>query len=160
MQVYILRHGIAENGRPGGNDADRALTNEGRKKLREVLRLAEKADVVPSLILTSPYVRAVQTAEVVIEVLGYANDLLRTEALIPSSDPEDVWDEIRVHQGVMQLMLVGHEPMLSRLVAFLLNANALMVDVKKGALVRIDIDGFGSQPRGVLKWMIVPKLAA
>jgi phosphohistidine phosphatase len=160
MQVYILRHGIAEDVKPGGNDSDRALTNEGRKKLREVLRLAEKADVVPSLILTSPYVRAVQTAEAVIEVLGYANDLLRTEALVPSADPRDIWEEMRVHQGVMQLMLVGHEPMMSKLVAFLLNSPGLMVDVKKGALLRVDIDTFGLQPRGVLKWMAVPKLAA
>ncbi len=158
MQVYILRHGIAEDVKPGGNDPDRALTNEGRKKLREVLRAAERADVVPSLIVTSPYLRAVQTAEVVIEVLGYANDLLRTEALIPSADPEDLWEEIRVHQGVMQLMLVGHEPMLSQLVAFLLNSPSLMVDVKKGALLRIDIDHFGAQPHGVLRWMVVPKL--
>jgi phosphohistidine phosphatase len=158
MQVYILRHGIAEDVKPGGNDPDRALTNEGRKKLREVLRAAERADVVPSLIVTSPYLRAVQTAEVVIEVLGYANDLLRTEALIPSADPEDLWEEIRVHQGVMQLMLVGHEPMLSQLAAFLLNSPSLMIDVKKGALLRIDIEQFGAQPHGVLKWMVVPKL--
>jgi len=160
MQVYILRHGIAEEGRAGGRDADRALTNEGRKKLREVLRVAEKADVVPSLILTSPYVRAVQTAEVVIEVLGYANDLLRTEALIPSSNPESIWEEIRIHQGVMQLMLVGHEPLLSRIVSFLLDSSSLMIDVKKGSIIRIDIDQFGSQPHGILKWMLVPKLAA
>ena len=158
MQVYILRHGIAEDVKAGGKDADRALTNEGRKKLREVLRAAERADVVPSVIVTSPYLRAVQTAEVVIEVLGYANDLLRTEALIPSADPEDLWEEIRVHQGVMQLMLVGHEPMLGKLVAFLLNSRSLMVDVKKGALLRVDIDQFGAQPHGVLKWMVVPKL--
>jgi phosphohistidine phosphatase len=159
MQVYILRHGIAEDVKPGGKDADRALTNDGRKKLREVLRAAERADVVPGVIVTSPYLRAVQTAEVVIEVLGYANDLLRTEALIPSADPEDLWDELRVHQGVMQLMLVGHEPMLGKLVAFLLNAPSLMVDVKKGALLRIDIEQFGAQPHGVLKWMVVPKVA-
>lgn len=158
MQVYILRHGIAEDVKPGGSDADRALTNEGRKKLREVLRAAERADVVPSVIVTSPLLRAVQTAEVVIEVLGYANDLLRSEALIPSADPEDLWEEIRVHQGVMQLMLVGHEPMLGKLAAFLLNSPSLMIDVKKGALLRIDIDHFGAQPHGVLRWMVVPKL--
>jgi phosphohistidine phosphatase len=160
MQVYILRHGIAEESSPGGRDPDRSLTNEGRRKLREILRVAEKADVVPGLILTSPYVRAVQTAEVAIEVLGYANDLLRTDALVPMSHPQSVWEEIRDHQGIMQLMLVGHEPLLSKVVAFLLNASTLQVDMKKGALIRIDIDDFGMQPRGVLKWMLVPKLAA
>ena len=160
MQVYILRHGIAEEGSPGGKDADRALTNDGRKRLREVLRLAEKGDVVPSLIITSPFLRAVQTAEVAMEVLGYANDLLRTEALIPSSEPEDVWEELRIHQGIMQLMLVGHEPLLSRVVGFLLNSPSLNIEVKKGTLIRIDIDNFGPQPHGALKWMVVPKLAA
>jgi phosphohistidine phosphatase len=160
MQVYILRHGIAEEGKPGSRDADRALTNEGRKRLREVLRLAEKADVVPTLILTSPFVRAVQTAEVVMELLGYANDLIRTEALVPSSNPEDVWEEIRANQGVMQLMLVGHEPLLSQVVAFLLNSSSLVIDVKKGSVIRIDIEDFRAQPHGVLKWMLVPKLAS
>ncbi|HYP13326.1 MAG TPA: phosphohistidine phosphatase SixA [Bryobacteraceae bacterium] len=159
MQVYILRHGIAEEGSPGGRDADRQLTNEGRKRLREVLRLAETADVLPTRIISSPYVRAVQTAEVAIDVLGYSEDLLKTEALIPSSNPESVWDELRLHEGVSQVMLVGHEPLLSRVVAFLLNAPLLAVDMKKAALVRIDIESFGPQPHGILKWMLVPKLA-
>src|SRR5262245_2851808 len=118
MQVYILRHGIAEDGRPGGRDEDRVLTSEGRKRLRDVLRAVEKADVLPSIIITSPYARAVQTAEVAIEVLGYSEDLLRTKALIPSSDPLEVWEEVRAHQGIHQLMLVGHEPLLSKVVGF------------------------------------------
>lgn len=160
MQVYILRHGIAEDTAPGDRDADRALTAEGRKRLREVIRLAEKADVLPSLIITSPYVRAVQTAEVAIEILGYTEDLRKTDALIPSSDPHDVWDEVRSYQGISQVMLVGHEPLLSRVVAFFLNAPSLMVDFKKAAIVRIDIDSFGPQPHGILKWMLVPKLVS
>jgi phosphohistidine phosphatase len=57
-------------------------------------------------------------------------------------------------------MIVGHEPLLSRLVGFLLNSPSLNIEVKKGALIRIDIDQFGPQPHGVLKWMVVPKLAA
>jgi phosphohistidine phosphatase len=159
MQIYVLRHGIAEDGAPGGRDADRSLTAEGRKKLREVLRLALRADVSPSLIITSPYLRAVQTAEVAVEVLGYDESLLKAEALVPSSSPEGVWDEIRNHKGLVQLMLVGHEPLLSRVVAYLLGAPSIQVDLKKAALVRIDIDSFGPQPRGMLKWMLVPKLA-
>lgn len=158
MQVYILRHGIAEENGPGGDDSARPLTNEGRKRLKEVMRVAEQADVLPSRIVTSPYVRAVQTAEVAIEALGYTEDLLRSESLVPDSTPQDVWEEVRAHQGVMQLMLVGHEPLLSRVVAFFLNSPSLFVDLKKGAIVRIDIDHFGPQPHGVLKWMLVPKL--
>ena len=159
MQLYVLRHGIADDEAPSGRDSDRALTQEGRKRLREVLRVAEKADVLPNLIITSPFVRAVQTAEVAVDVLGYAEDLVRADALVPSSDPFAVWEEVRAYQGYEQVMLVGHEPLLSRVIAFLLNSSSLLVDVKKGSLTRIDISAFGAQPHGVLRWMLVPKLA-
>ena len=158
MQLYILRHGIAENGKPGGSDADRALTAEGKKKLRETLRVVQRAGVAPEWIISSPYIRAMETAAIAMEVLGYKQALLQTNALIPSEDPKPVWDEIRVHKSVASLMLVGHEPLLSALAAFLLGAPSVYVDMKKGAIIRIVIDSFGAQPRGVLKWMLVPKL--
>jgi phosphohistidine phosphatase len=160
MELYILRHGIAEDGRPGGRDADRALTSEGKRRLRDVLKLAAGAGVSPKCILTSPYVRAVETAEIAADVLGHRNDLLRTDALTPDSDPRTVWEEIRVHKGTDSLLIAGHEPLLSRVVAHLLGAPSVFVDMKKGALVRIDVDQFGPEPRGVLKWMLVPKLAS
>jgi len=159
MEVYLLRHGIAEAGRPGHADSERALTAEGKKKLREVLGVARGAGVEPSLILTSPYKRAVQTAELAAEVLGYRGDLLRTEALVPESRAEAVWDELKVHKDEKQVLLAGHEPLFSTLTAFLLGSGTLQVDFKKGALVRMDFDRFGTTPAGVLKWMLTPKLA-
>ena len=159
MEVYLLRHGIAEVGRPGHPDSERALTAEGKKKLREVLGVARGAGVEPTLILTSPYRRAVQTAELAAEVLGYRGDLLRTEALVPESRAETVWDELRVHKDQEQVLLAGHEPLFSMLTAFLLGCGNLQVDFKKGALVRIDFDRFGAAPSGVLKWMLTPKVA-
>ena len=159
MQLYVLRHGIAEEDAPSGRDSDRVLTPEGRKRLREVLRVAKKAEVLPNRIITSPFVRAVQTAEVAADVLGYGADLVRADALVPSSDPFAVWEEVRACQGDGQVMLVGHEPLLSRVLAFLLNSSSLLVDVKKGSLTRIDVSAFGPQPHGVLRWMLVPKLA-
>ena len=158
MQLYILRHGIAENAKPGGSDADRALTVEGKKKLRETLRVVQRSGVAPELMMSSPYVRAMETAAIEMEVLGYKEALLQTDVLIPSSDPKPVWEEIRAHKNAASLMLVGHEPLLSTLAAYLLGAPSLYVDMKKGAMIRIDVDGFGPQPRGVLKWMLVPKL--
>jgi phosphohistidine phosphatase len=159
MELYILRHGIAENGKLGGRDADRELTPEGKRKLRDTLKLAAAAGVKPECILTSPYVRAVQTAEIAADVFGHRRDLLRTEALVPDSEPERVWEEIRVQKGTESVLLSGHEPLLSRVVAYLLGTPSLNVDMKKGALVRIDLEQFGATPRGVLKWMLVPKLA-
>jgi len=159
MEIYILRHGIAEEPKAGARDADRALTSEGRKKLREVMRVAQKAGVSPSLILSSPYRRAFETAQVAAEILGYREEILQTRALIPSSDPKAVWEEIRAHKQAKELLLVGHEPLFGCLVGHLLGTPALQMDFKKGALVRVDLDQFGVQPRGVLRWMLTPRLA-
>ncbi|MDX2149720.1 MAG: histidine phosphatase family protein [Bryobacteraceae bacterium] len=159
MQIYLLRHAIAEDGKPGGRDADRALVPEGKRKLREVLRHAKAAGVKPSLILTSPLKRALETAEIASSVLGYQAELLQTSALEPGSSPHAAWDEVRVHKDEKAVMLVGHEPLFSALTAHLLNTPTLAVDFKKGALVRIDVSGFAPQPRGVLKWMMTAKLA-
>jgi len=64
MQIHLGRHGIAEDAKPGGSDAERKLTEEGKQKLRRVLKRARDTGVSPSLIATSPLVRAAETAEI------------------------------------------------------------------------------------------------
>jgi phosphohistidine phosphatase len=160
MQVYLLRHGIAEEGHVGMRDADRELTAEGKRKLRETLRVLANADVAPSLILSSPLVRAVQTAELARGLLKTKKEVLLTKALSPNSTVEQVWEELRVYRDEPELMLVGHEPLFSRLSAHLLGAADLRLDFKKGAILRVDIDSFGHQPRGTLRWFFVSRLAS
>jgi phosphohistidine phosphatase len=160
MQVYLLRHGIAEEGGPGQSDAERELTPEGRRKLRETLRTATRAEVKPTLILSSPLVRALQTAEIARDILHAREEILRTKALVPSSTPEQVWEEICVHKDENELMLVGHDPLFTSLAAYLLGAPDLQIDFKKGALMRVDFENFGPNPRGVLRWFLISKLAA
>jgi phosphohistidine phosphatase len=159
MEIYILRHGIAEDGQAGQPDSERALTSDGRKKLRSVLRTAASAGVAPSLILTSPYKRALQTAQMAAEILDYKGELLRTKALEPTAAPKAVWEEIRVHKDEAQILLAGHEPLFSRLTAYLLGAPDLQVDFKKGAIACIELDRFPAEPHGALRWMLTPKLA-
>ena len=153
MEIYLLRHGIAENGGPGLPDAERALTADGKEKLRRVVK---RAGINPSLILSSPYRRAVETAEIAAEVLGYAGKVVRTRALTPEASPFDAWDEVRTRKDEQAVLLASHEPLMSSLAAFLLDSPALQVDMKKAALVRIDCDRFGTEPHGVLKWMLTP----
>lgn len=159
MEIYLLRHGIAEDLRAGQKDADRALTDEGKRKLRVVARRARLAGVKPTLIVTSPYRRAVETAEIVAAELKYKGQLLRTKALVPDSSPEAVWEEIRAHKQELQIILAGHEPLFSALAAYLLNAPSLVIDFKKGALMRVDIEQLSAHPRGILKWMLAAKVA-
>ncbi len=160
MQLYLLRHGIAEDASKSVSDADRALTPEGRRKLRQVLEAAAEARVEPTLILTSPLKRAIQTAEIVQSVLKCKNDLLRTEALVPGATVEQVWDEIRDHRDEPSLMLVGHNPLFTELAAYLLGSKEIQIDFKKGALLRVDLDNFPAHPNGRLRWYLTAKLAA
>ena len=71
MRVYLLRHGIAEDGRPGMPDSERALTGEGRRKLRDVIKAAKGAGFAPDLIVSSPYRRCVETADLLAQMLSH-----------------------------------------------------------------------------------------
>jgi len=160
MKIYLLRHGIAEEAHAGQPDSERSLTPEGKKKLRHVLRAAQAADLGISLIVSSPYRRAVQTAEIAAEALGYQGEMLRVKALEPGSNPRSVWEEIRTHKDQAEILLASHEPLLSSLTAYLLASPSLQIDFKKGAMVLIEMDRFGAEPHGVLKWILTPKLAS
>src|SRR5438067_13122927 len=158
MEIYILRHGIAEDAHDGMQDADRALTPEGAKKLQPVLRRARAVNVEPSIILTSPLRRAKETAEIAAKTLR-GGKLVETAALTPESSPEAVWNEVRKHKAEAQIMLAGHEPLLSAVYAYLLGTPSVQIDVKKGSLGRVDMERLTGQPRGVLRWLVYPKLA-
>ena len=158
MELYLFRHGIAHNAQPGSLDSGRELTSEGSLKAAAVARAARRAGVRPSLIVTSPYIRARQTAQIAAEEFGYEGHILEIDSLVPHGRPQAVWNDLRDHAGETSVLLAGHEPLLSELAAFLLNAPSLRVDMKKSALLRIDVGSPGGVPHGTLRWMIIPKL--
>ena len=158
MQIYLLRHGIAEDAGPGQPDAGRALTPEGKEKLRRVLRRAGVAGLRPALIISSPLRRALETAAVAADALVYKGKVAESNALLPEAAPYDLWEEIRRHSDEPAIVLASHEPLMSAMAAFLLSSPALQVDMKKAALLRIDCERLGREPKGVLKWMLTPAL--
>ena len=120
--------------------------------------MARRAGVEPSLIVSSPYVRAVETAEIAAAEFGYTGPIVRLESLVPHGTPEAVWNDISDHRSESAILLAGHEPLLSILMAWLLASPGLRVEMKKSTIVRIDVDSFRGTPRGILRWMIVPRL--
>jgi phosphohistidine phosphatase len=157
MEIYILRHGEAEMRQPGHADGDRKLTSYGKRDLKAVLKVAHKLGVAPQVILTSPLRRAQETAKIAAEVL-HSKHIVETKSLLPDASPDLVWKEIGAQQKVDCILIAGHNPHLGSLMAMLLEA-ALMVDLKKGALVRITTQSRLGPPRGVLKWLLTPKIA-
>jgi len=157
MELYVLRHGEADEREIGKADRDRKLTAKGRQDLKAVLKIARKAEVAPDLILTSPLRRALETAAIAAEVLG-CKTVVETRNLLPGASPELVWKEIGSDYKVESILLAGHQPHLGSLIGMLLEA-PVIVDLKKGCLVRIATQGRLGPPRGVLKWMLPPKVA-
>jgi len=158
MRIYLLRHGIAEDAGPRTPDAKRELTDKGRSKLAGVLKLGRNAEIRPELILSSPLVRAMQTAEMAREILKVEAPVQQTRVLIPDASPQEVWEELRGLRNLDEVLLAGHEPLLGHLVGWLLGAPTLQVQMSKAALVAIEMAHFRGEPHGMLHWMITPKL--
>jgi len=158
MRIYLLRHGIAEDAGPRTPDAKRELTEKGRSKLAGVLALARNAEVRPELILSSPLIRAIQTAEMARDVLQIETPVQQTRALIPEGSPQGVWEELRGLRNLDGVMLAGHQPLLGQLVSWLLGSSDLQVQMVKAAMVSIELAHLRGEPHGVLNWMITPKL--
>src|SRR5579862_4377572 len=131
MELYLLRHAIAEDRSASGRDADRKLTAEGLDKLRQVAKFAAAAGAKPSLILSSPYVRAIETAAATARVLEYKGEIVKTERLTPGVSAENAWAEVRAHRHEESILLVGHEPLFSALASWMLGSTRVAVDFRK-----------------------------
>lgn len=156
MTLYVLRHAIAEDARPGQSDSTRQLTETGRNRCRRVLAQAKRVKVQPTYILTSPYARAAQTAEIARLELGFDDELITTNALVPFVGVQDLWSAIRDYAVGGDVMIVGHNPQLSMLVMWLLGARSDALWLKKSGLAALGIGDAGPHPRAELSWLMTP----
>ena len=119
VKIWLLRHAEAEDFSPTGRDADRSLTEAGKKRARHVGRAIARLEPSFDLLLVSPYLRARQTAEAVVAACGFRGEPLVTRALVPPADPVEVLRELAGH-GAESALLVGHQPHLGLLAGRLL----------------------------------------
>src|SRR6266480_2531501 len=109
MKLIIVRHAAAIERTADVPEEQRYLTPEGRAFFRKTARTMLKRGVEPSLILTSPLVRAVQTADILAEALSYIGSVVVTDELSPGFDPEALRRLLKTYQQVDELVIVGHE---------------------------------------------------
>jgi phosphohistidine phosphatase len=160
MNLYIVRHAIAvEEGAAGyESDSERPLTDKGRKKMRQVAKGLRSLGVDFDLILSSPYVRARETAEILVDVFKMKKKITFTENLIPMANPELFIEEINQTYSVDSIAVVGHEPHLSTLIGILIAENAKIdVTLKKGGVCYITADDLHhNDHRATLEWLLTP----
>jgi phosphohistidine phosphatase len=161
MNIYILRHGIAvERGTKGfENDSERPLTAKGKRQLRKSAAAMRKMKLRFDLILSSPYERAKRTAEIVAEELKLKKRLKFSDSLKYENDPAMVVGEIIVLKSAPKdLLLVGHEPYLSRLISWLASGeDGVAIDFKKGGLCKLEVDKLRPGKCAQLAWLLTPK---
>lgn len=157
MLIYLVRHAIAEDRPPSGADsAERALTKRGEERMRAHVRALASLDVRLDRILTSPYRRAAQTATVLSELPGFSGELEVFPALAPGGNPDVVCRRLAEDSHLEAVALVGHEPDLSDLVAYLLFSQTHSIcRFKKGGVACLEYDPDHDQ--AVLKWLMTPK---
>lgn len=162
MKVYLVRHGIASE-RIGGailNDAQRPLTDEGRAELRLVAQALKKIGVKADLVVSSPLIRAKQTAEILNDFLGNG-DVQITDALAPAGDPNALWKFLKKFPHSEEVFFVGHEPDIGRLACNLMWAGPeVEMPFKKATVCRVDVSSFPPSYPGILKWLMTPKIAS
>jgi phosphohistidine phosphatase len=154
--VYFLRHGEAVDADAWlGDDFHRPLTDEGRERMALEAQAIKHLDLALNRIVTSPFVRAQQTAAIVADALQIRHALVEDERLGASFDLEQLANVLLAHPKARALMLVGHEPSLSTTIGRLIGGAA--IDVKKGCLARVALSD-SAKLKGKLMWLAPPRV--
>lgn len=160
MDIFLLRHADAvEVGRMGvTRDQDRPLTERGVKKLKKVAQVLLSMEVSFDTILSSPYVRAKETAEIIGEAMECRSRIKLTPNLVVDAGPAELVKEINEdHSRSRTVLLIGHEPQLVSLASVLISGrHDVSIRLKKGGLCKLSADSlrFGRCAR--LEWLIGP----
>jgi phosphohistidine phosphatase len=154
MELYFLRHGIAADAGPAGlGDAGRPLTKEGIAKMQAGARGMRRLGLRLDALLSSPLVRAHETAAIVARELGLGLQL--SEKLAPGCDMALLFALLGENRGAERMMLVGHEPDFSSLVGALTGGSQVLM--KKGGLACVNIERL-EQGAGTLTWLLPPRV--
>src|ERR1700686_5032641 len=160
MQLYIVRHGIAIDREDPKcpPDPERYLTEEGVEKTKLVAKGLVALGVTGDLFLTSPYVRAVQTAEIFASALAYAKQKIRrTDLLLPGAEPSQLFRELAKDKQASTVFLFGHAPQLDDVIATALGSKKHLTGVKKAGVAFVELKRL-SPPIGERVWVASAKV--
>jgi phosphohistidine phosphatase len=160
MQLYIVRHGIAIDREDPKSppEAERYLTEEGIEKTKQVAKGVAALGISADLLVSSSYVRAMQTAEIFASALEYAKPKIsKSEALLPGAEPGAFFHELAKHKDAASIFCFGHAPHVDELVAAGVGAKHRVTQMKKAGVALVELKRL-SPPSGQLVWLATPKL--
>jgi phosphohistidine phosphatase len=161
VDIFILRHGKAEDAGHNLTDAHRKLTKKGREEIAAVAEWMAAQGIKFDLIAASPLDRAQETAAIVADILGTPEKLETWKVLVPGGDPDTVCRETGKHPDDFAILLVGHEPLLSSLIGRIISGDAgAGIVMTKGALAKIRDFSCTEHPSGELHWLLMAKQMA
>ena len=161
MILYVIRHAIAEEAGEAALDDDnqRPLTKKGRKKFQNIARGLKELDGQIDLILTSPFLRATQTTDVLAKTFDLDDDkIIKTDHLIPTGYADKLIELIiENYDDVENIAIVGHEPYLSVLVSMLIAGDPdISLHLKKGGVCCLSVEKLTYARCATLKWLLSP----
>jgi len=153
-QLFLIRHGVAEErGDAWPDDTKRPLSADGARRMQKAARGLARLGVRFDVILSSPLVRARQTADIVAARTTGDPTVVNTDALAPDGDFHAIMTALEKHPRKLRIALVGHEPGLGELAARLIGARRAIA-LKKGSVCRIDVDEVPPTGPGRLRWLM------
>ena len=158
FELYLIRHAIAEErGNAWPDDAWRPLSVQGRAQMRKAARGLEQLGVTFAVILSSPLIRARQTADIVADALAIKPEVIVADSLSPEGSYAEVMvDLAKQHRG-RAIAMVGHEPNLGELAGRLAGSRHAFA-FKKGGVCRIDVESIPPGGPGTLRWFLTPAI--
>jgi len=159
MVLYLVRHGPAmSRANPSAPaDPERPLTSKGMDKTREVMRGLRNLGIEPDTLITSPFLRAAQTAEIACEVFEFRREKIRrSETLLPNAKPSEIFRELsRIR--TREVMCFGHGPHIDLALAHGLGRDEAVTELKKPGVACLEITRFAPL-RTTLLWMATPRM--
>ena len=158
MELLIIRHGeaVPVDKQKIRKDADRTLTAKGRKNTAQTAKILNKMGCEPQLILTSPLVRARQTAEVLSKHLQNKAKIKESDLLKPSTPPDQILKELNDARE-QSIIITGHCPVLDHLASLLISSNKdVKIQLKKSSICAISFENKIIPGQGTLEWLLQP----
>jgi phosphohistidine phosphatase len=159
LQLYLVRHAIAEESAEGMSDSDRRLTEDGIRRMLRAARGLRRIGVAPDRVVSSPLRRAAETAALLARVLAPGLEVEIEASLAPGCEPAELVRWLGSARPGCSIALVGHQPGMGRLASFLLtgSSDAAPLKFKKGSVASLHLRAGRSPGSAELEWFLTPR---